>query len=81
MGKNRALLVVNPLLVLALLFQAATGLLNDRLGEEFFARAHPLGGYAIILLGITHLVLNWSWVKTNLLKRKHAMPKPPMGVK
>ncbi len=65
MGKNRALKVVNPLMLLLLVVQATSGLLNERLGGELFEKIHVPGGLLLVALALTHLTLNWSWVQAN----------------
>lgn len=69
MNKTKALRIVNPLLALLFLAQAATGLIHDHLSYEFFRLVHRTGGILLILAAVTHLYLNWSWVKANFARR------------
>jgi hypothetical protein len=41
---------------------------------ETFGLVHPRVGYAVVVLGLIHLMLNWSWVKTAVFGVK---PKRP----
>lgn len=73
MLKAKLLKVINPLLLLVLISQAVTGFGHDKIDHEVFEALHFTGGLLLVVLGITHLILNWSWVKTAY--RKHAHPK------
>ena len=70
MTRNNALKVINPVLGLLVVSQAATGLLNDLLPREVFEISHGVGGLLLVIVAITHLILNWNWVKATFLKRK-----------
>jgi|YNPBryantNP2012_1023418.scaffolds.fasta_scaffold09207_4 hypothetical protein len=54
----------NPLLLVVLVIQAATGLGHETLPEEWFEWIHPTGGLLLVLLAGVHLALNWNWVKS-----------------
>jgi hypothetical protein len=70
MNKAKWLKRVNVLLFCFLLFQPATALLAGVLGEAFEV-LHPAGGVILVILGLTHLGLNWGWVRSVVLvKRK-----------
>jgi hypothetical protein len=60
--RNVLLKVVNPLLLLLMLFQLSTALTRSA-HYRFFSTWHPVGGYALVALGLVHLVLNWRWAK------------------
>ncbi len=60
--KNFTLKVINPLLLLLVIFQVATAVLRGSL-YEFFHTWHPIGGSLLVLVGLIHLALNWNWVK------------------
>lgn len=68
MGKSRFLPILNVLLFFAVLFQAATGIFEERLDETFFEHYHPLVGFIMTALVIIHLVLNWGWVKVHIFR-------------
>ena len=59
--RNTLLKIINPLLLLLLLFQLTTAVLRDSI-YAFFGRWHPIAGYALVGLGVLHLLLNWRWV-------------------
>jgi len=59
--RNTVLKIINPLLLLLLLFQLTTAVLRDSI-YGFFGRWHPIAGYALVALGVLHLLLNWRWV-------------------
>lgn len=60
--KNLILKIVNPLLLLFILFQFATALLRGNI-PGFFHSWHPVAGYVLVGLAMVHLVLNWGWVR------------------
>lgn len=55
---------LNPLLLVVLVVQAATGLCHEILPGEWFEWIHPTGGLLLVLLAAVHLALNWNWVKS-----------------
>jgi nucleoside recognition membrane protein YjiH len=68
MNKNTALKIVNPVLALLLLIQPFSGLLLSVTDWETLEDLHVGGGIALIVFAAIHLMLNWNWVKINLLK-------------
>ena len=69
MKKLTGLKITNVILLILFLCQALTGLIHEILGEGLFEILHPPIGVLLIIAGITHLVLNWGWVKSNFLTR------------
>jgi len=67
MKKNTALKIVNPILLVLIISQAATGLLRMKLSPEAFEFIHEGGGIVLVGLVIAHLILNLNWVKANYL--------------
>ena len=70
--KATALKVVNVILALVFLNQAATGLLRDSLSREAFVILHQNAGIVLVACVVVHVVLNWNWVRSALLKRRAA---------
>lgn len=70
MTKATALKILNPILALLFLNQAATGLLADHLPREAFEILHEGGGYVLIAAVVLHVVLNWAWVKATFFRKK-----------
>jgi hypothetical protein len=69
-----ALRIVNPLAAAAAAVQVVTAVLFT-----FFAYAIPFAlvrqvhffsGYALAVLILVHLILNWSWVKSTYLRKR-----------
>lgn len=75
MKRNTMLKILNPLLAVLLINQAATGALHDVMSEELFEVLHEGGGVLLILGVICHVALNWNWIKANFLKSKDS-PAP-----
>ncbi len=70
MDKNAALKVVNPVLAILTLNQPFSALLSGVTGWDFFEGLHVLGGALLVCVAAVHLMLNWRWVTTNLLKKR-----------
>ena len=70
--KNTALRILNPFIGLLVLSQATTGLLADKLPARLFETVHEGGGILLVSGIALHVLLNFGWVKNNLLKRPRA---------
>ena len=70
MTKATALKILNPILALLFLNQAATGLLADELPREAFEILHEGGAYLLIATVVLHVVLNWNWVMATFFRKK-----------
>jgi len=59
--KQNALKILNPLLFLAFLgvAGAAVGRRAGLVDFDLFKLVHPNAGFAFIILGLLHLILNW----------------------
>ena len=62
--------IVNPLLLLALLVQAITGLGMMRFHSEAVHELHEMGGLALVLLAAAHLTLNRRWFLTAYRRKR-----------
>jgi hypothetical protein len=62
MSGNKVLKVLNPILAVLLLNQAATGFLADSLPHETFEVLHEGGGVALVVVALVHLLLNGRWI-------------------
>ncbi len=70
MTKNKGLKVVNVVLLVLLINQAATGMLALKLPHEAFEWGHERAAFVLLAVAAVHLVLNWNWVKANYFKKK-----------
>ena len=74
MNRNQWMKIVNPLLGAAFLVLAASGLILFfnlfPFQSEFISQVHEYTGLTFIALGLTHLLLNWGWVKANFFRKK-----------
>jgi putative Mn2+ efflux pump MntP len=68
MNQIRWLKKINPILFILVLWQAMTGLGRDFFGKEVFEKIHVSGGLLLIIFVVIHLMLNWSWVKSNYFR-------------
>jgi len=72
MNKPSLLKMVNPVLGIVFVIQAFTGIFHDAVTEisyGAFKTIHGLGGYLLVILVVTHLYLNWSWIKNSFMKK------------
>jgi hypothetical protein len=69
MNKQRTLRIINAILLVDLLALVTTVLLDDVLPRDIFYTVHPLLGFTLVILAISHIFLNWGWIKTNYLKK------------
>lgn len=67
--KQTLLKWTNPLLGLAVINQAATGMLADDLPPRLFQILHVGGGYLLIALAALHAALNWAWFRSAYRRR------------
>jgi cytochrome b len=77
MNKQLALKIVNPLLFVALIIQALTGVtlafhlfFSKPKLYEMIGELHEHTGFVFVVLAAIHLYLNWGWVKSQFAKRK-----------
>jgi cytochrome b561 len=84
MKKVIELKTVNLLIAGAFALLAATSLLPKiapDLAEVSF-EIHEYTGYLFFFLALAHIALNWSWVKSNFLKKSKApLPLKPASEK
>lgn len=72
MSSVKLLKLLNPVMFLAFL-TAAVGvvllkypIIPSLQGSEIIYNVHVIAGQIFIVLGILHLVLNWSWIKSQI---------------
>ena len=73
MKKVKVLKIVNLLLFLAFISQASTGIGQAYIDSGLLTVIHRIGGILLLIFAITHLILNWGWVKQNYFKKQRAM--------
>ena len=71
--RNTILKILNPILGVLLVNQILTGLFSDSLSLKAFGILHQGGGMVFTIAAILHVILNWNWVKANILKRAPAI--------
>jgi cytochrome b subunit of formate dehydrogenase len=77
MNKARLLKIVNLLLFISMAAQALTGLVlffdlfvSRAKLFEIISEVHRYNGLVVTLLIITHLAMNWNWIKSQFFKRR-----------
>jgi hypothetical protein len=65
MKRNTLHKILNPILAVLAINQAATALLSDELSPKVFEILHQGCGFVLLGLIALHFVLNFNWVKAN----------------
>lgn len=68
MTRNSVLKVINPLLLILFILQILTGYFQ--FDVAYFSEIHEIGAILLIIFLILHIIFNWKWIKTNILKIK-----------
>jgi hypothetical protein len=69
MKRNTLHKILNPVLVVFALNQAATAIFSDQLPPKAFEILHQYGGFVFLSLIALHFILNFNWVKANYLTK------------
>lgn len=72
MTKQNALKIVNPLLGLLIINQTFTGMFHLYLSNLAYTILHEWGGFVLSAMVIVHVVLNWSWIKTQFRQHRRS---------
>jgi hypothetical protein len=75
MKKQTALKVLNPVMLLLVLYQGVTGFFRFSMYGHFKA-VHPIIGALLIAFAFVHLFLNWPWVRSQYFPRKKTPKRP-----
>jgi hypothetical protein len=67
-NRATALKILNPVLACLVLAQVTTGLCRGFLSRSVFGGVHLWGGILVAVAAVTHLALNWNWVRTVYFK-------------
>jgi hypothetical protein len=70
MKKQKWLVITNSILLVLILWMVISGTFHSQIPYSVFEKAHPFAGYALSLLILLHIILNWNWVKMNYFKKK-----------
>jgi hypothetical protein len=65
MKRNTFHKILNPILTVLALNQAATAIFSDNLPPKAFEVLHQGGGFVFLALIALHFILNFNWVKAN----------------
>ncbi len=65
---KKLLVPVNILLFISVLFQSVSGLimLFFSIEPEWMDSVHSYNGLAMAILVVLHIILNWTWIKTQI---------------
>lgn len=69
MNKKTALKIVNVIIAILILNQAASASLRGLIGRDLFEIFHEGGGIALLMGVIVHVIFNWGWVRAQFLKK------------
>nr|MDK2851411.1 hypothetical protein [Candidatus Cloacimonadota bacterium] len=68
--KNKTLRITIPLMFIAILINQIAIYLYEIFGKsqnnETLTEIHAFAGLCFIILAVIHLILNWSWVKSQI---------------
>jgi hypothetical protein len=67
MKKAQLLWGVNLVLLASFLTQAGSGLFHEVIAFRIFVPLHSFNGWLLVILAVSHIVLNWNWIKTNFI--------------
>ena len=70
MNKQKLLKVVTILMFFVFLCLVLSAVLNDTIPRKTFRTLHPVLGFVFSLCAVTHISLNWNWIRNNVFKRK-----------
>lgn len=70
MNRIAALKILNPVLFVLGFHQMVSGIVMKVAWSEKIGIIHEWNGYALILVVLIHLILNWNWVKLTYFKAK-----------
>jgi hypothetical protein len=70
MRRNTILKILNPILLLFFINQAATVLLRDHISFKAFGLFHKTGGAILLCLITLHIILNFNWIKASYFSRR-----------
>ena len=69
-NKSKILRILNPVIAVDFICLVCTALLNDVIPYEIYGILHPVLGYILTAGIVCHLILNWSWIKSNYFSKK-----------
>ena len=72
MKKTTALKIVNPIIGILFVVQAASGMFHELIPYEVFSTIHVPVGLLLTLSVVLHVYLNWTWIVTTFfVKNEH----------
>jgi len=72
MNKQSVLKLLNIFLAIDFICIGITILLRNNLLIDYFYSINPVFGFILLGLIITHIILNWNWIKSSYFKKKKA---------
>lgn len=69
MTKQNLLKIVNSIMALMFIGLVTTALLDDVIPYDIYVKVHPVFGYIFTGCVICHVILNWAWIKANIVKK------------
>jgi hypothetical protein len=70
MSKNQLLKIVNPIFFILVFLQFLGIVVSKFIDFDWQYKAHVYGGYAIGIVIVIHLYLNWTWIRNTYFKKK-----------
>jgi hypothetical protein len=69
MNKQKLLRPVNITLGCLFICVVTTALLDDVIPSDVYSVLHPVLGYSLAVCALSHIYLNWNWIKMNILRK------------
>lgn len=70
MNKQKLLKPINMIMAADFICLAGTAMMDDVLPREIYRIVHPIFGYLFLACVVSHIFLNWNWIKSNILNPK-----------
>jgi hypothetical protein len=70
LNKQKLLKPVNSMMAIDFFCLAGTALSDDIIPKDIYRVIHPIFGYVFLACVVSHVFLNWAWVKSNIFKSK-----------
>ena len=72
LNMQKALKVVNPIMAIDFVLLAITALSDDIIPKDIYKIIHPIFRYTFLACVLSHVYLNWTWIKNNFFKKNSA---------
>jgi len=68
MNKQKFLKPINTIMAIDFILLDGTALSDDIIPKDIYKIVHPIIGYVFLFCVLSHVFLNWNWVKANIFR-------------